>query len=438
MVTKRKGQDNPIGQVSLFQASEVPEPFRKAVQVVHSKPHVQMSLMERKISNSWIKNALDKKPDEDGWWYISVSHMGDQIGFDSNNVSYLKEVSRRVMTIRFEWDVLAKEGKGIGWKASVLFPEVEIRGDHIRYQISRQLREQILNPTMYAMLDMSVIRKFKRAPALGLYEHCIRFENIGQTARIHWTQLRDILLGEDTASKSYQDFKYFNAKVVKPAVAEINAVTDFQLEAHTARMGRTVTDIWFTIVKIVQKDTVDVIDSTEELHAVAEMVKIGMPQSEAKRLVRLHGVNSVNAALAYTERRANDKKKTTPLDNKAAYFRAALVQKWGVVDDVSTAESAPKAPPKPKAKSLLDALKEKRTKDAEQYFKELDPADQAEIIAKYNQSQEIAALRIKNDKVQKGAQAAFFRWLGMDVWGEPTQEETLQFATEMIAAKGLL
>jgi hypothetical protein len=437
MVTKRKGQGSQAGQVSLFQATEVPEPFRKAVQVVHSKPHVQMSLMERKISNSWIKNALDHKPDEDGWWYISVSHMGDQIGFDSNNVSYLKEVSRRVMTIRFEWDVLAKEGKGIGWKASVLFPEVEIRGDHIRYQISRQLREQILNPTMYAMLDMSVVRKFKRAPALGLYEHCIRFENIGQTTRIHWTQLRDILLGEDTESKSYQDFKYFNAKVVKPAVTEINAVTDFQLEAHTSRMGRTVTEIWFTIVKIVQKDQDDPIESTDELQAVGEMVKIGMPQSEAKRLVRQHGVNSVNAALAYTERRAADKKQAT-LDNKAAYFRAALIQKWGIVDEPGSVEPAPKAPPKPKAKSLLEALKEKRTRDAEEYFKELDPADQAEFITKYNQSQEVLGLRIKNNKVQKGAQAAFFRWLGMDVWGEPTQEETLQFATEMIAAKGLL
>ncbi|MDT8992837.1 replication initiation protein [Curvibacter sp. APW13] len=437
MATKRKTQNSSAGQVSLFQATEVPEPFRKAVQVVHSKPHVQMSLMERKISNSWIKNALDRKPDEEGWWYISVSHMGEQIGFDSNNVGYLKEVSRRVMSIRFEWDVLAKEGKGIGWKASVLFPEVEIRGDHIRYQVSRQLREQLLNPTMYAMLDMAVVRKFKRAPALGLYEHCIRFENIGQTARIHWTQLRDILLGEGTDSKSYQDFKYFNAKVVKPAVAEINAVTDFQLEAHTARMGRTVTEIWFTIVKIVQKDAAENIDSAEELAAVGELIKIGMPQSEAKRLVRQHGVNSVTAALAYTERRANDKKQTT-LGNKAAYFRAALTQKWGVIDELTQPEVAAKAPPKPKAKSLQEALKDKRSKDAEEYFKELDPADQAEFITKYNHSQEISGLRIKNNKVQKGAQTAFFRWLGQEVWGEPTQEEALQFATEMIAARGLL
>lgn len=437
MAAKRTKANADPGQVSLFQTTEVPEPFRKAVQVVHSKPHVQMSLMERKISNSWIKNALDKRPDEEGWWYISVSNMGEQIGFDSNNISYLKEVSRRVMSIRFEWDVLAKEGRGIGWKASVLFPEVEIRGDHIRYQISRQLREQILNPTMYAMLDMAVVRKFKRAAALGLYEHCIRFENIGHTARTHWTELRDILLGEDTESKSYQDFKYFNAKVIKPAVAEINSITDFQLEAHTARMGRTVTEIWFTIVKIVDNTTVESLDSTEELHAVGEMVKLGVPQSEAKRLVRHHGVGSVNAAIAYTERRATDKKQAA-LENKAAYFRAALVQKWGVIEEQASKDSPAKPAPKPKGKSLLEALKEQRTKDAEEYFKELDPADQAEYITKYNHAQGVDILKIKKNKVQKAAQSAFFRWLGVEVWGEPTEAEILQFAAEMIEAKGLL
>lgn len=437
MATQGKRHSKDLGQVSLFQASEVPEPFRKAVQVVHSKPHVQMSLLERKISNAWIKNAMDQKPDEEGWWYITLSHMGDQIGFDSNNMGYLKEVSRRVMTIRFEWDVLAKEGKGIGWKASVLFPEVEIRGDHLRYQISRQLREQILQPTMYAMLDMSVIRKFKRTAALGLYEHCIRFENIGQTARLHWTQLRDILLGEDTSSTSYHDFKYFNAKVIKPAVAEVNAVSEIVLETHTARMGRTITDIWFTIAKIIETAPEDRIESAEQLQAVGEMVKIGMPQSEAKKLIREHGVPNVNAALDYTQRRAADKKQT-PLDNKTAYFRSALVQRWGVIDDEQTPKQKVRTEPKPKGKSLLDALKEKRTKDAEGYFKELDAPDQAEFITKYNQGQEIDSLRIKKNKVLKAAEASFFRWLAVAVWGEPTQAETLEFATEVFASKGLL
>ena len=41
------------GQIQLFRLPEVPEPYKKAVEVLHSKPRAPMSLMHRKLLNAW-------------------------------------------------------------------------------------------------------------------------------------------------------------------------------------------------------------------------------------------------------------------------------------------------------------------------------------------------------------------------------------------------
>ncbi|MFX8957410.1 RepB family plasmid replication initiator protein, partial [Acinetobacter baumannii] len=90
----------------------------------------------------------------------------------SNNRQYLKESAEALMRIVFEWDVMSPTNKR-PWKASVMFPEVEIHADVIRYQISSQLRELIVKPEIYAVIDMNVVRRFRRASSLAIWEFCV-------------------------------------------------------------------------------------------------------------------------------------------------------------------------------------------------------------------------------------------------------------------------
>ena len=114
------------GQFGLFKLPETPDPFRKAVQVVHSKPRAPMSLLQHKLANVWLKNAMVTQADEQGWYTIPIRTMAVDVGFDSNNREYLKQSAEQLMRIVFEWDVVAPQHKRVLWKASVLFPEVEI------------------------------------------------------------------------------------------------------------------------------------------------------------------------------------------------------------------------------------------------------------------------------------------------------------------------
>lgn len=422
-----------VRQIALFDSTPTPKSYKKAVQVVHSKPRAPMSLLQRKISNSLLKNAIQKKPDADGFWSIRITDLGKEIGFDSNNREYLRESVLALMRIVFEWDVVASESKKSLWKASVLFPDLEMTSELLRYRISSQLREQVLNPDMYAMIDMNVVAKFKRASSLALYEFCVRFERIGRTAEIPWENFRDMILGETTEAKSYLEYKYFKQKVLKPSVAEVNAQADVHVELRETHEGRRVKNISFAVIKSSPPQLLAVLEDERVLALVGEMIGLGLLQSEAKRLSTQHRPDELAAAIAYVKRRMSDKR-AAPVDNPAAYLRQALKNSWAVVAAEPQDQDASKSPAATKtsrADQLVAQYMAEQLKQAEAYFKELDTVDQDALVQRYNAQQEVPGLRI-GAKAGKAAKTAYFTWLGIETWGHPTQQQLLEFATERL------
>ena len=425
---------DPDSQRSLFQVPEVPNSYRKAVQVLHSKPRQHMSLLQRKVSNAWLKNAIETQADEEGWFTIGTQLMAADIDFDSNNREYLKATARELMSIVYEWDVIATEKKRIDWKASVLYTNVELTPDTIRYQINNQLRKSVLNPEMYALIDMNIIKKFRRGPSLAIYEHCIRFEKLGKTPEVEWEKFRDIILGESKESRSYKEFKYFSQKVLKPAIAEINAVADIAITVHQTRIGKSVSHLRFDVVK--PQIHVEEVGPPDEdtMVAIGEMVKLGVPQSEAKRLSREKRLEEIRAALEYTYRRLKDTRQSK-VDNPGSYFRNALKNNWAIVEDVQE-KSKPSSQRKTTARggtTIQQKYEAHYALEAERYFKELDPADQDNAISRYNETVTLPALKVKKKNTTKVAEKSFYHWLSKDTWGTPTNDELLQFANLILS-----
>lgn len=418
----------PESQIGLFKLPETPDPFRKAVQIVHSKPRAPMTLLQRKLGNVWLKNAMVTRADDDGWYTIPIRAMAADAGFDSNNREYLKQSAEQMMHIVYEWDVVAPRNKRVLWKASVLFPEVEIRPDILRYQISKQLREHVLDPEMYALIDMNVVRKFRKAASIPIYEFCVRFEKIKITAEMPWQEFRDMILGETNEAKAYAEYKYFKQKVLNPCVAEINAESNISIALLETKIGRRINTLRFGVERKVEVEAEAPVDDAENLELVGEMVRLGLPQSEAKKLVRKHSVREVRAAIDFTKRRAADKR-VAKLENPAAYFRQAVAQGWGLAEEakVKPAGSASNED----ADHLEQEFALKRMSEAEGYFNELDAPDQTRLIAAYNEQQGVAQLRV-GKKASKASQTAFYQWLARETWGEPTPEELLKFAKQKL------
>ena len=426
----RRSAQAPDGQIGLFKLPETPDPFRKAVQVLHSKPRAPMSLLQRKLANVWLKNAMVTQADDQGWYSIPIRLMAVDVGFDSNNREYLKQSAEQLMRIVFEWDVVAPEHKRVLWKASVLFPEVEIRPDILRYQISRQLRDHVLNPEMYALIDMNVVRKFRKAASIPIYEFCVRFEKINITAEVPWQEFRDMVLGESSEAKaSYAEYKYFKQKVLNPCIAEINAESTVSIALLETKIGRRINTIRFSVQRRPDLATEgESISDEQHLELVAEMVHLGVPQSEARKLMRNHSASDVRAAVDFTKKR-NAEKRGNKLENPAAYFRQALTTGWGKAQDVDVKHAAPAV------KDGIDPLEEEfelqRMAEAEGYFNELDPPDQTRLMEAYNAKQEIPQLRVSK-KRSRASTTAFLRWVAVETWGLATAEDLLKFAKQKL------
>lgn len=423
---------NTDQQFGLFPTSVLPNAFKKAVQVVHAMPMGPLSLVQRKLLNAWLKNAATTEQDSGGWWEVRITEVCGEIGFNSNNREYLKESAEALMRIIFTWDVLAAAEKRVSWKASVLFPDVEITKEMIRYRIGSQLQPHILKPEVYAMIDQAVLRKYRRAASAAIYEHCVRFEKINQTPVTPWREFRDIILGVSADKKSYQEYKSFKAKVLNPCVTEINTEATIKLELLETKSGKTVEGVFFKIAK--PKRVSDPADdvSVDGAELIGSMVKMGLMHSEAKRMLLQNSGHSIRQALAYTnERRAS--KNAEKLANPAAYFRKALAQRWQAPADIEDAVTKP-APDKLKKQDIPALYKASKINEAGEYFKELDAADQSELIETYNNQQEIKTLLIKS-KVTKSSQAAFNQWFMQHLWGEPTPDQYIEFAQGLLDAR---
>jgi hypothetical protein len=289
----------------------------------------------------------------------------------------------------------------------------------------------MINPEIYALIDMNIVRKFRRAASLGIWEFCVRFERIGRTSEVPWEKFRDMILGESANNKTYKEYKFFKSKVLNPGIAEINAESNHTISLIESKIGKRVSVIGFSVVK---KANLEALAENDQLTGiVSELVKFGVPQSEAKKISRENTLDAIKGALDYTKRRVADKK-AAKVESPAAYFRNALVNHYAPL--ASTAQQARETNRSAgKSVDIKAAYANHQLAEAERYFMELDPDDQATMIVDYNTQQTSASLQLKK-KTTKVAQAGFFQWLSKKTWGEATAEELLVFAQEMLSGKG--
>lgn len=423
-------------QITLFaESQQIPDPFRKAVQVLHSVPATELGVVQRRLANAWLKHAIQQTPDGEGWWTLGIGELCQEINYTSRNRKPLKDAAKALMSVVYEYDVLSP---GTDWKGSVFFPEIEFAGDRVRYQISRQIQEKVLNPAVFALIDMAVIRQLTRVASAGIFEHCIRYERIGRTPALPWQTLRDIALGRDRKgpSASNSEYKYFKNKHLVPAVAEINSVSKHVLELVEEKVGRSVSTIWF---KVGTKEVpADAAGEQERVTLIEELRKLKMPKSEATKLVKANTPQAIRRALEYTTKRMHDVK-LRPLESPASYFRQTLANGWADGGVESAAGVAPQASQAKKATAkddLVSKFKAARLVEAQGYFNELEKDEQGELIERYNAQQDAPTLLIKGTRRSKAAQTAFLGWLASETWGEPSSEELLTFATQLLLNQG--
>jgi hypothetical protein len=238
--------------------TKVPVAIRQEA-IKHSAAiHVEnsMTLLQRRAWNVLLYNAYNLLPTQDSY-QISVRTLCEILDFNSNNADYLKEALRALVGLRVEWNVLNKDGKDV-WGIATLLADAEIEDGICTYSYGAQFRKRLFNPRIYARIDLSLQNKFENKYAQALWELCVDYlgagRKYGETSYIPVVQFRKLM---GIAEHSYPGMKKLNQRVLKPAIAEINKVSDLQVEVEHQRQGRKVTALKFKIRRVTKLPGVD-------------------------------------------------------------------------------------------------------------------------------------------------------------------------------------
>ena len=259
----------------------------KINEVIKASPAIQIqsriSLLQRRAWNVLLANAYNELPDKE-IHSVSVVELAAKLGFGDGNQEYLKEVLKSIVDCKVEWNVLGKDKKE-EWGVASLLAEVRIRDGICFYQFPHTLRLKLHNPRVYAKLNLRLQNRFKSRYALVLWEVCFDYfdtdRDQGETPFIPLERFRELMgLEKD----EYSVFKELNRNVIKPAIKEINDLTDYLVEVEQKRIGRPIAELKFRISKVKQISIQEsLFPDIENLSPVA----IELVQAEIDRKVAL-------------------------------------------------------------------------------------------------------------------------------------------------------
>ena len=255
-------------------------------EVIKASPAIQIqnriTHLQRRAWNVLLANAYHELADRD-IHRVSMGELAAKLGFDSKNDEYLKGMIKSLVDCTVEWNILGKNNKQV-WGAASLLGSAEIENGVCTYSFTAHLRHKLHNPFMYTRLNLRLQNQFKSQYALILWEVCFDYFNVersrGETPFIPIQTFRELMGVE---SNEYPLFGELNRNVIKPAIKEINALTDYYIEVEQKRFGRKIAELKFSIVKVKKLPVQEsVLPDVEDLPPVAiELVQANVDRAVA-------------------------------------------------------------------------------------------------------------------------------------------------------------
>jgi hypothetical protein len=209
-----------------------------------------MTLLQRRAWNILLANAYDELPTEERH-QIGVHDLMRVLDFHSKNDDYLKVALEALVGCKVKWNVLDKDGTAV-WGVAALLAEAVIKEGVCTYAYGPTFRKLLYNPRMYARVCLSLQNKFDSKHALALWELCIDYlggeRDYGETPFISLEQFRELM---GITEGMYPTFKRLSEKVINPAIAEINRLSDFRVTVDYQRQSRKVAALKFKIRRVV-------------------------------------------------------------------------------------------------------------------------------------------------------------------------------------------
>lgn len=197
-----------------------------------------LSLTDRRIYNQLLENAWDAIDKPVSHVIAKATLRGSHNSNDRLGES-LERLMSAIVKVAVIWD-----GEPAVERVQLLGGNIEAnRADGlIEYEIPARLRRIIGNSTVFARLQREVMFALSSKYALTLYEMVQKRGNLRwrSSERFSLESLRGILGVPKGKLTSWSNLKL---RAIDPAVAEVNALSDFMVAIDAIKTGRSVTHV---------------------------------------------------------------------------------------------------------------------------------------------------------------------------------------------------
>lgn len=243
----------------------------------------------------------------------------------------LKRHLRSMVTHVVEWQS-PSPGETEEWGACGLLSQVSTTKKNgeiwLSWAYPPALRQEMMSPVRYAQIRRTTIAQFRTHAGLALYEICARYKDnpSHKTSKQHWHWWLPVLTGKPAPKEIKTQFRFFNRDTLKPAVEEVNEVSELNIRVIEIKVGRTIESIQFEVQlkpEISAKSA-----KALDLSKVARAHQLGIDPEIAEDLYIRHGELAFSKAVDRLEARLA--MPGQPVLSRHAYLKSLLVAK--VVD----------------------------------------------------------------------------------------------------------
>jgi hypothetical protein len=406
----------------------------------------RLSLLSRKIFNVMVYHAqrvrvkgenapIDTEAAKKYFW-IPLADVARDAAYDSKDTELLKEHVQELQNIRIYSE------DAIQWTSERLVSSVKLvnpkglnkRGGMLWFGFAfpPEVESMVMSPGSYTKLSVYYQALLRSGASLALYEICRRYATNPSkvTNRADWEWWYGALTG-NPVREALPEYKYFKRDVIKPAIAEINMVTDICVELVEHKQGRRVAALQFKVTPAQQSPLMFPAPPVIDGELVQRMMALGLSQEDACNVLATNDDSKLRATLELTETRLRNPK-ASKIDSPAGYFKIALRDGYAAPVEVAKKTLA-KVERKPSVEASIDAIRERyfveRAKDALAMFNELDKAEQDDWLASFSDSGKAKGINMSRGLATASARTAFSMWFAEQQWpGEPTDSDLLAFA----------
>lgn len=209
----------------------------KPKELIDIKGSGPLTLADRRVYNLLIEAAWGKDLGTAGHWFeISTGDLRDAT--DDN--SRLKESLDRLMATRCL--VVYEDGAElrVPLLSSNYLDTNKVNRGTLKFTFPPELATLLKDSTIFAKLDLEVMKSFKSKYAFSLYEHTARRarQKYKFTEEVSLEDMREILGVEAGKLEAY---KNLNKYAIQPALIEVNGITPYDVNIVPKKTGRKVT-----------------------------------------------------------------------------------------------------------------------------------------------------------------------------------------------------